>query len=518
MAKTSKHPAGLYLLFSTEMAERFSYFGMRAIFILYMTKILMMNDALANQIYGSYTGLVYLTPLIGGIISDRYWGNRRSIFVGQILMAAGQFMMFLSASLTSQTNLSIALMFAALALIICGNGFFKPNISTMVGDLYDPNDKRRDGAFTIFYMGINIGAFFAPLVCGQLAEIDYKWGFLASSVAILMSLIIFALLKNKLLVTPEGRQVGIPPVRQKATPAEKATATEMATAATNKKTSTLQAILCTVGFLLLGAVIAYTTDDIIQGAILSACVMMPVYIIIDKSLTSVERRHIIVIYIIAFFVIFFWSAYEQAGASLTLFTDRNIDREFWGWTMPTAWAQSFNAFFVVALAPVFAALWTWLDKHRLEPSSPAKQAIGLLLLSIGYGVIAIGVRGVDSTTKISMFWLVSLYFIHTCGELSLSPIGLSMVTKLSPVRLSSLLMGVWYLSNAAANKLAGTLSSLMPQFDKTTGEITKTSSLFGWQITSLYDFFILFVGMSGVAGIILLIISPWLNRMMKATE
>ncbi len=512
MTKNSNHPAGLYLLFSTEMAERFSYFGMRAIFILYMTKILMMNDALANQIYGSYTGLVYLTPLIGGIISDRYWGNRRSIFVGQILMAAGQFMMFLSASLASEVNISIAFMFAALALIICGNGFFKPNISTMVGDLYHKEDKRRDGAFTIFYMGINIGAFFAPLVCGWLAEIDYKWGFLASSIAILISLIVFASLKNRLLVTPDGRQVGIPPVR------EKKVEVKTATDGKAKQSSVMQAIMCSVGFVILGALIAYATDDIIQGAILSACVMMPLYIIIDKSLTRVERRHIIVIYIIAFFVIFFWSAYEQAGASLTLFTDRNIDREFFGWTMPTAWAQSFNALFVVALAPVFAALWTWLDKRRMEPSSPAKQAIGLLLLSIGYGVIAIGVHGVDATTKISIFWLVSLYFIHTCGELSLSPIGLSMVTKLSPVRLSSLLMGVWYLSNAAANKLAGTLSSLMPQFDETTGEIVKTSSLLGWQITSLYDFFILFVGMSGIAGVILLVISPWLNRMMKTEE
>lgn len=511
MTKNPNHPAGLYLLFSTEMAERFSYFGMRAIFILYMTKILMMNDALANQIYGSYTGLVYLTPLIGGIISDRYWGNRRSIFVGQILMAAGQFTMFVSASLTSETNISIALMFIALALIIIGNGFFKPNISTMVGDLYQKGDKRRDGAFTIFYMGINIGAFFAPLVCGWLAEIDYKWGFLASSIAILISLIVFASLKTKLLVTPDGRQVGIPPVREKNVEVKEL-------AGTSKKYSFIQAVMCTIGFLILGALIAYATDDIIQGAILSACVMMPIYIIIDKSLTHAERRHIIVIYIIAFFVIFFWSAYEQAGASLTLFTDRNIDREFWGWTMPTAWAQSFNALFVVALAPLFAALWTWLDKHKMEPSSPAKQAIGLLLLSIGYGVIAIGVHGVDSTTKISIFWLISLYFIHTCGELSLSPIGLSMVTKLSPVRLSSLLMGVWYLSNAAANKLAGTLSSLMPEFDKKTGEIIKTSSLLGWQITSLYDFFILFVGMSGVAGVILLVISPWLNRMMKTKE
>lgn len=498
---SQKHPAGLYLLFSTEMAERFSYFGMRAIFILYMTKILMMNDTLASQIYGSYTGLVYLTPLIGGIISDRFWGNRRTIFVGQLLMAAGQFMMFISASFSDNPQISLMTMFVGLGLIIAGNGFFKPNICTMVGDLYSPEDKRRDGAFTIFYMGINIGAFFAPIVCGQLAEIDYRWGFLASSIAILLSLAIFATLKNKLLITPEGRQVGLPPVK-------KVIAKE--TVNTVKNTSSvMQAILCVIGFIVLGGFIAYVSDDVIGGAIMSACVMMPVYIIIDKSLTSAERKHIIVIYIIAFFVIFFWSAYEQAGASLTLFTERNVNREFGGWTMPTAWTQSFNAIFVVILAPIFALLWTWLDKHKMEPSSPTKQAIGLLLLSIGYGVIAIGVHGVDASTKISIFWLTSLYFIHTCGELSLSPIGLSMVSKLSPVRMASLLMGVWYLSNAAANKLAGTLSSLMPD------ENGNIKSVFGYRIENLFDFFLIFVGMAGIAGIVLLVISPWLNKMMK---
>ncbi len=501
----NRHPAGLYLLFSTEMAERFSYFGMRAIFILYMTKILMMNDALANNIYGSYTGLVYLTPLIGGIISDRFWGNRRTILTGQVLMAAGQFTMFLSASFTENTQLSMMLMFIGLGLIIAGNGFFKPNISTMVSELYEPGDKRRDSAFTIFYMGINIGAFFAPLICGALADIDYRWGFLASSIAMILSLIVFSTLKSKLLVTPDGRQVGLPPVHTKVE-------SESATPQQSGSKITLRTILCLIGFIASAIGITYGSDDAIGGIILSACFWMPVYIITDKTLTKVERHHILVIYIIAFFVIFFWSAYEQAGASLTLFTERNVDRQFGGWTMPTAWTQSFNAIFVVALAPVFAALWTWLDKHKLEPSSPAKQAIGLLLLSAGYGVIALGVHGVDASTKVSIFWLVSLYFIHTCGELSLSPIGLSMVTKLSPLRMGSLMMGVWYLSTAAANKMVGVLSSLMP------GEDGTPTHFLGFEIDSLFSFFLVFVAMAGIAGIALLFISPYLNKMMNEKD
>jgi len=231
------------------------------------------------------------------------------------------------------------------------------------------------------------------------------------------------------------------------------------------------------------------------------------FIIADKSLTKVERLRILVIFIISFFVIFFWSAFEQAGASLTFFADEQTNRNLFGWEMPASYFQSFNAIFVVTLAPLFALLWSLLGKRGVEPSSPVKQAIGLFLLSMGYLVIAFGVRGVDSHMKVSILWLTGLYFIHTMGELCLSPIGLSIVNKLAPARFASLLMAVWFLSNAIANKFAGTLSGLYP-------ENGATKSIIGYQITTLYDFFMLFVVMSGVAAIILFGLSKWLEKLM----
>lgn len=517
MSQHKGHPKGLYLLFTTEMAERFSYYGMRALFTLYMINALKISVEDASQIYGSYTGLVYLTPLIGGIVADRYWGNRKSIFWGGAVMALGQFFMFLSASFMEHMgqNLELAkmLMFIGLGFLILGNGFFKPNISTMVGDLYEPTDKRKDSAFTIFYMGINIGATIAPLWCGWVGAISYKWGYLSACIAMLLSITVFKLLQNKYLVTPEGKDIGLPPVREKKV--------EVATSETDKpKHSPHRVMWSIIGFLVLLCAFSfnYSGDggifagaDWIGAGIYALCIVMPIYIITDPSLTKLERTRIYVIYIIAFFVIFFWAAFEQAGASLMVFAERNTDRTFFGWEMPAEWTQSFNAIAVVCLAPVFAGLWQFLGKHKMEPASPVKQAIGLFLLALGYIVIAFGVKGVSGEAKVSIFWLVSLYVIHTCGELSLSPIGLSMVNKLSPARMASLLMGVWFMSTAAANKFAGMLSGLYPK----EGEV---KSFLGYQIVDLYDFFMIFVVMSGVAGVLLLITCPKLKKMMSGIE
>ena len=458
------HPQGLYLLFVTEMAERFSYYGMRAVFTLYMVAALFTMES-ASEIYGYYTGLVYLTPLLGGYVADRYWGNRRSIIVGGLLMALGQFLLFLSASLVQpaihavngsidpsvDNHLAILCMMAGLFFLILGNGFFKPNISTMVGNLYRPDDKRKDAAFTIFYMGINIGATLGPLTCG-IFEGDYlnptrfKWAFLCACIAMLLSVIIFILLKNKYLRDHEGTPIGTEPTHR-----------EQAT---------------------------------------------------KHQLSSQEKQHIAVIFIIAAFVIFFWAAYEQAGVSLTYFADQQTDRHLFGWEMPTSYFQSFPAIFVVLLAPVMNLLWDTLGRFGHEPSSPMKQAIGLAFLSLGYWVIAQGVKDVQPGMKVSMLWLTSLYFIHTLGELCLSPIGLSLVSKLSPKHLASLLMGVWFLSTAVSNMLAGQLATLYPD-----GE---TKHLFGLiPITSLEDFFMVFVIMSGIAAIALACLSPVLKRMMR---
>ncbi len=452
------HPKGLYVLFVTEMWERFSYYGMRAIFVLFMAKALLFDKALGSQIYGSYTGLVYLTPLLGGYMADRYWGNRKSIIIGGILMAIGQFFMFIAGSFF-QEAFAPMVMFAGLGFLIFGNGFFKPNISTMVGQLYPEGDKRVDSAFTIFYMGINLGAFIAPLLCGYLGDTgspeDFRWGFLAACFGMVVSVILFVTLKNKYIVTPEGEQIGVKP-----------NVSRLDLNATGEKLpfNFKQLIIWVSVFIALFVLFFFIIKlDLIGTIIFSLTIVAPGYIISDASLTKVEKDKIWVIYIAAFFVIFFWAAFEQAGASLTYFAEEQTDRSIFGSVVPASYFQSVNAVAIVIFAPIFVWIWGGLGKRNLEPASPFKQSIGLFLLAIGYLVIAFGVKGIDPSTKVSMGWLVSLYTIHTFGELCLSPIGLSMVNKLSPGRLASLLMGVWFLSTASANKFAGTLSSLYPE-------------------------------------------------------
>lgn len=453
------------------MSERFSYYGMRALLTLYMVSALFTMEG-ASQVYGTFTSLVYLTPLIGGYIADRYWGNRRSILTGGSFMAIGQFLMFLSASFIKPTihtvggsidtsvdnSLAIILMMCGLGLLIIGNGFFKPNIVTMVGDLYEQNDKRKDSAFTIFYMGVNVGALFAPLVCG-LFEGDifnpgrFKWGFLIACLVITSSMLIFHTMKNKFLVTPEGKQIGLAPIKK--------------------------------------------SDE---GSIRED----------NKPLTKNDYMHMLVILILSMFVIFFWAAYEQAGVSLTFFTDQQTDRVFFGWEMPTSWFQSFPAFFCVALAPVMS--WMWPKMGKFEPHPVNKLAIGLLLLSFGYFVISFGVKDVPVGMRVSFLWITSLYFIQTVGELALSPIGLSLVNKLSPKRFASLMMGIWYLSTSVSNYLAGQLSTLYPDGN------SAPKSLLGYEITNLNEFFLVFVIMSGIASLLLFILTPFIKKMMKDIE
>lgn len=509
------HPKGLYLLFVTEMWERFSYYGMRALFMLYMVQALLFDKELASQVYGSYTGLVYLTPLIGGYIADRYWGNRRSIVTGALTMAVGQFLLFLSACYYHEVGLAKYLMFCGLGLLILGNGFFKPNISTMVGRLYRPDDSRKDSAFTIFYMGVNVGSTLAPLICGLIGNTghpeDFKWGFLAACIGMLLGAAVFRIFMNRYICDPDGNPVGTAPACSKET-----------TEKDEKKPSNTGRTVLMVAFTLILTILfsvnwGHTSDGVFAGSdwigslIYATVIVMPIIIITDKSLTRTEQARIGVIYIIAFFVIFFWSAYEQAGASLTFFADEQTDRRIGNWEMPAAYFQSFNPIMIVTLAPVFAAIWSFLGKRGWEPSSPRKQSIGLLLLSLGYLYIAFGVKDIEPGVKVSMAWLTGLYLIHTMGELCLAPIGLSLVYKLSPARFSSLLMGVWYLSTSAANKFAGFLSGFYPEHGV-------SKSCLGYQVENLYDFFMLFVFMSGAAAVILFLLSGKLQKMMKGIE
>lgn len=507
------HPKGLYFVFTTAMSERISYYGMRAIFTLYLIKALLMDKELASTIYGNYTGLVYLTPLIGGYVADRYWGMRRSIFWGAVLMFLGQMLMFFSALYYETADFARLLMYTGLASLIFGNGFFKPNITTMVGSLYKPGDKRLDSAYTIFYMGVNVGAFIAPLVAGTLGDTgdpaDFKWGFLASAVGMFLSLILFVGWKNKFLVGPNGEQLGIVAAAKVAgNQSEK-----IKTASKSTKQNIIEFALWALGAISVFALFRFALDfDIFGAAIFATSIIIPAYVISDSSLTKIERQRIWVIYIIAFFVIFFWSAFEQAGASLTYFADEQTDRTFFGWEMPASYFQSFNPVFVVLLAPLFSGLWLNLGRRNLEPPSPVKQSLGLLFLALGYLIIALGVRGIEPGVKVSILWLTGLYFIHTMGELMLSPIGLSMVNKLAPLRFASLLMGVWYLSMATANKFAGILSGLYPEAGG------NPKFFMGFEIATLYDFFMLFVVMSGIAAVILFLLSSRLKKLMHGIQ
>lgn len=523
--KTLRHPGGLYLLSFTELAERFSYYGMRTILILYLVAAFF-GSADASMLYGSYTGLVYLTPILGGFIADKFLGNRRSIIVGGVIMAIGQFLMFASACFVKQSifmegdtintgvnnMFSMVLMLTGLVALIIGNGFFKPCISTMVGDLYDKGDRRTDSAFTIFYMGINIGSFLAPILCGQFAKGGgwadpgaFKWGFFCAGVAMALSVVAFWAGKNKYLVTPDGRPVGIAP--------KKETLNAQAEKKENDiRNSPFRIWGCAVGTVILAVLFSLRADnfnDYISAVIYAASIALPVLIITDKGLTKKEKLKIGVIYIIACVSIVYWACYEQAGTSLTLFADQQCDRMIGNFEFPTTWLQSINPVAIVILAPLMASLWDFLAKHKMEPSIVAKQGIGLLLMSLGYLIIAFGTRGLSDGVKASMWWIWGLYIIHSISELCLSPIGLSMVNKLSPARFASLLMGVWFMSWAASNVLAGKLATYLPL----SGNTAKT--FMGVEISTLPSFFMIFAIIGGLAGVLLLTLCPRLNKMMS---
>lgn len=560
------HPKGLYILFTTEMWERFNYYGMRAILFLFMTKALLFDQKFASNLYGSYISMLYLSALLGGFIADRYWGNRRSIILGGIVMAIGEFILFFCGTLyKTSPQLSSLLFFLGLGMMIAGNGFFKPNISSLVGQMYPKNDHRKDPAYTIFYMGINIGGALGPIVCGLVGETgnldDYRWAFLAAGIGMTLSVIIQKLFHHKYVVDPDNNVLGLVP---KDTPK-----------------SWLSPALTIIGLTVLSFVVTglFYIDTKVYSYLfylLIACiVLIPAFVLSDKTLTKEEKNKVLVILVVCFFVIFFWGAFEQTGASLVVFADIQTNRHigikipvwiiailsfvslYYTWSLfkkasknlasdfdkelrytvygllfllaasivagniylfatgkhfvekeeiPASWFQSLNSIFVIALAPVFA--WFWLKLGKKDPSSPTKMAFGLMLLALGYLWIAFGVKDVQPAVKVSMIWLTGMYLLHTFGELCLSPIGLSLVNKLSPLKFSSLLMAVWFTANAFGNKVAGLLSGLYPN----NGKIT---SFLGYQMANLYDFFILFVFMGGIASVILFFTTWKLQKMMK---
>lgn len=509
------HPKGLYVLFAIEMWERFNYYGMRAILIYFMTQALLFKLDFASNMYGSYISLLYLTPLVGGYVADRYWGNKKSIFIGGIVMAAGELILFVCASIyNASPDLANILFFSGLGFMIAGNGFFKPNISSLVGQLYPKGDLRVDPAYTIFYMGINLGAFIGPILCGTVGNTgnpaDFKWAFLVAGVGMVISLIIQRIYHNKFVRDPEGKTLGLVPGDMEVDKFNTEAAAHIKPPSP-MWSNPLFIIIAILAFaaISIGALYLDTKINYLFYLLAGSFLFIIFIIFSDKNLTKEEQGRIWVMVIIAFFVVFFWGAYEQTGASLAVFGDQQTNRNLWGdYVMPPSYFQSFNSAFIIIFAPILA--WVWLKLGKKQPATPTKMGLGLVLLSLGYLWIALGVKDA-SAQKVSMIWLTGLYLLHTLGELCLSPIGLSLFNKLSPLRFASLLMAVWFTGNAGGNKLAGVLSSLYPEGGKTT-------NFLGYQMSNLYDFFMLFVFMGGAAGIILLLLSKKLQKMMHGIQ
>jgi len=549
------HPKGLWVLFGTEMWERFNFYGMRALLTLFLVNSLLMKEEEASLIYGGFLGLCYLTPMLGGFVADRYLGNRNCILLGGLLMAIGQLLLFTSGSVFG-SNLGLAkiIMYSALGVIVFGNGFFKPNISSMVGSLYPKQEKTKlDSAFTIFYMGINIGAFLGQSICPLLGDVKdaggirdihaFRWGFLAASTAMLLGTVLFYFLKNKYVVSPEGKPLGGLPSKNDASDFEEGEAQQA-------NFSTKALIGAGIAFIALGFFFHYVVgQNLIYTLIYSSGLALAGLIISDTSLTKVERDRIYVIYIVSFFIIFFWAAFEQAGSSLTFIADNQTDRHFFGWAMPPSMVQIFNGMFVVLLAVPFSILWDTLRAKGKEPISPVKLAAGLVIISVSFFMIATQVSYIGTSGLLLVKWLILLYFLNTCAELCLSPIGLSLVGKLSPKRFASLLYGVFFLSNASGYALGGTLGSILPatgdKFAKAKElgidlqavldkkitlsadqlalldhhQISAQNPIFaGFEIHNLYEFFMVFVVLTGIAAILLFALTPLLKKLMHGVR
>ncbi len=508
MTQTEKlrHPGGLFLLFFTEMWERFSFYGMQAVFYLYMIQALTFEKTFADLIYGNYTGMVYITALIGGFVSDRYFGNRKSIVTGGTMMAFGQFLLFTSGLLFENKPAASALLYTGLIFLCLGNGFFKPNISSMVGQLYPEGDRRIDSAFTIFYMGINMGGLLAPIICGFLGNTgnlaDFKWGYFAAGIGMILSLVIFIPLKNKYVVRPDGTPVGaVPPAKLKSDPKDK-------TKGVSAKQIFVNLAVFVILFLLFYLVIK---ADTIGSFIYATFFTAPLSIITDRSLTKIEKQKIIAMFVLVVFTMIFWIAFGQIGSSLTYFADNSVDRSIFGWSIPPSVFQGFGPLFIVTFAPLMAVVWTFLSKRNSEPSIPFKLALGLLLMSLAWVIMAYAVKTIPAGVKVGIAPLIIMYFVLTIGELSLSPIGLSMIVKLAPIRFGSVLMAVWFLSLGTSFKLSGVLSAFYP----TEGH---HPVLLGFPINTTFDFFLIFVILAGVSALILFALVKPLLKMMHGVK
>ncbi|MGV6853305.1 MAG: peptide MFS transporter [bacterium] len=483
-----KQPKGLSTLFFTEFWERMSYYGMRALLVLFMTTSasnggLSFEDSTATAIYGIYTAAVYFMCLPGGWIADRLIGQQKSVFYGGIIISAGHITMSLPAFLPIAEH---AAFFSGLVLIVLGTGLLKPNVSSIVGELYGPHDARRDAGFTIFYMGINLGAFVAPLIIGYLGQkVDWHYGFGAAGIGMILGVLQYRLGSKHL------GEAGLHPHPSGLT-ADKIKMIWLGIGLALLALLTIM-LLTFNGSIEIPAVkmAQYTKYFIIT---IAALFFLNIYI--RGKLDSEEKKRVFVIAALFIGAALFWSGFEQAGSSLNLFADRKTDLLVMGWEIPSTWFQSVNAFFIVALGPFFAAMWVKLATRNMEPSTPLKFAFGLILLGLGFLVMVFAAKVVANGELAAPFWLILTYFLHTTGELCLSPVGLSAVTKLAPKRFTSQMMGIWFMGASLGSVLAGLIAG---DFDSE-------------NVATMPDMFMGIVQTSVGVGIIFLVLTPWLKK------
>jgi POT family proton-dependent oligopeptide transporter len=445
------HPRGLATLFFTEMWERFSYYGMRALLILFMTASveqggLGFDIAKAGVIYGLYTAMVYLMSLPGGWMADRVLGQRRAVLYGGVLIVLGQFSLGVH---------SVAFFYFGLLLIILGTGLLKPNVSTMVGQLYTPEDTRRDAGFSLFYMGINLGAFLAPLACGYVGQrVNWNLGFVLAGVGMVLGLVQYWLGGKHL------GDAGLYPVRPADAEAARKQSRNIRIAVAGL------VLLIGVPWLLASqgmvTITAHGVGDAVGVLLAVLTIAVFAWLLSSGEWTPVERKRFVATAVLYLASALFWSAFEQAGSTLNLFADRSTNNQIFGHPFPSSWYQSLNSLFVITMAPVFAWLWVRLGKR--EPSSPSKFAMGLVLVGLGFVVVRVGALHAAADGRVSPLWLTVMYFLHTCGELCLSPVGLSAMTKLAPTKVASLMMGVWFLSISVGEYIGGRIASVYGTF------------------------------------------------------